>query len=113
MLTNCPKLTKSDVNVMVYWQAFEAFEHKASGAEVTNNFGMKNVPTARVESASSSGGLALRLGVLAVLSGVDDVVVVVELEKMSSKETSEAIRNNLHGFRQALRSNGPARLWRH
>lgn len=91
MFANCPKLGERDVKVAYIGQAFESFEHKASGAEVTNNYGMKNVPTVRVETASSSGASALRMGVLAVISGVYDVVVCCGVEKMSTMETAEAI----------------------
>ncbi len=91
IFVNCPKLGRKDIKVLYIGQAFESFEHKASGAEVSNNFGFQNIPTIRAESTSSSGGSALRLGVLAILSGVYDVVLSCGVEKMTSLETSEAV----------------------
>jgi acetyl-CoA C-acetyltransferase len=91
LFANCPRLERKDVRAVYIGQAFEAFEHKASGAEVPNNYGFQNVPTTRVETASSSGGAALRSGVLALLSGAYDVVLSCGVEKMSTLETSEAV----------------------
>jgi acetyl-CoA C-acetyltransferase len=91
LFVNCPKLDKRAVQGIYIGQAFEAFEHKASGAEVTNNYGFQNLPTIRAETASSSGGASLRLGVLAILSGIYDVVLCCGVEKMTSLETPEAV----------------------
>ena len=91
MFANCPRLTKKDVKTLYIGQAFEAFEHKASGGEVANNYGFQNVPTIRAESASSSGGSSLHLGVLSILSGAYDVVVCTGVEKMTTLETPEAV----------------------
>jgi len=91
MFLNCPKLDKKDVKALYLGQAFEAFEHKACGGEVANNYGFQNVSSVRAESASSSGGAALHLGVLSILSGTYDVVICCGVEKMTTMETFEAV----------------------
>jgi acetyl-CoA C-acetyltransferase len=91
LFANCPRLSREDIKGIFIGQAFEVFEHKASGAEVTNNYGFLNLPTIRVETASSSGGASLRLGILAIMSGMYDLVLCCGTEKMTSVETSDAI----------------------
>lgn len=48
------------------------------------------VPSARVESACASGGLALRQGFIEVASGMSDVVLVGGVEKMTDVNGHEA-----------------------
>jgi acetyl-CoA C-acetyltransferase len=48
------------------------------------------VPAARVESACSSGGLALRQGFIEVASGISDIVLVGGVEKMTDVTGCEA-----------------------
>jgi acetyl-CoA C-acetyltransferase len=47
-------------------------------------------PSARVESACASGGLALRMGFIDVASGMSDVVLVSGVEKMTDVSGHEA-----------------------
>ncbi len=49
-----------------------------------------NVPSTRVEGACASGGLALRQGVMAIKSGLHDIVMVGGVEKMTDVPTEEA-----------------------
>ncbi len=53
--------------------------------------GSLHVPSTRVEAACASGGLALREGVLAVASGLHDVVIAAGVEKMTDVETGVTI----------------------
>jgi acetyl-CoA C-acetyltransferase len=53
------------------------------GCLVADYLGQTPASATRVESACASGGAALRQGVLHVLSGVGDVVLVVGVEKMT------------------------------
>ena len=55
-----------------------------------------NVPSTRIEAAGASGSLAFRQGVMAVASGMHDVVVVGGAEKMTdvSDEASNFILNS-------------------
>jgi acetyl-CoA C-acetyltransferase len=52
--------------------------------------GRTPVPAARVESACSSGGLALRQGFIEVASGMSDIVLVGGVEKMTDVTGCEA-----------------------
>ncbi|HIE30982.1 MAG TPA: thiolase domain-containing protein [Methanosarcinales archaeon] len=49
-----------------------------------------NIPSTRVEAACASGGLALRMGTLAIASGHADIVVVAGVEKMTDVSVQEA-----------------------
>lgn len=53
--------------------------------------GSLHVPATRVEAACASGGLALREGVLAVASGLHDIVIAAGVEKMTDVETGVTI----------------------
>ncbi|EMR06857.1 3-ketoacyl-CoA thiolase [Bhargavaea cecembensis DSE10] len=59
------------------------------GAIVANDLGLGFVPTAKVEGACASGGIALRQAVLAVMSGEHDTVLVAGVEKMKHAKTAE------------------------
>ena len=67
---------------------FVGQEHIAS--LLADYLGQAPVPSARVESACASGGLALRLGLLEVASGINDVVLVGGVEKMTDSSGPEA-----------------------
>ncbi len=49
--------------------------------------GLTPIPATRVEAACASGGLAVRQGVMAILSGMHEVVVVGGVEKMTDLST--------------------------
>ncbi len=92
LFANCSKLSQSDVKALYLGQAFESFEHQANTAPGhANGFGFENIPSLRVDSVSSSGGSSLRQGVLGILSGAFDLVICGGVEKMTNKETPEAI----------------------
>ncbi len=63
-------------------------EHLAS--LLPDYLGRGPIPSARVESACSSGGLALRQGFLEVASGMSDIVLVGGVEKMTDVTGCEA-----------------------
>lgn len=67
---------------------FVGQEHLSS--LLADYLGMTPVPAARVESACSSGGLALRQGFIEVASGMSDVVLVGGVEKMTDVTGCEA-----------------------
>ncbi len=67
---------------------FTGQEHLAS--LLSDYLGRNPVPAARVESACSSGGLALRQGFMEVASGLSDVVLVGGVEKMTDVTGCEA-----------------------
>jgi len=51
--------------------------------------GKEGLPAYKVESACASGGVAANAGVRAVLSGLEDIVLVGAVEKMSGHSTPE------------------------
>jgi len=59
------------------------------GALIADQSGLNPIPATRVESACASGGLALRQGILAIKSGLHDVVIVGGVEKMSDVDTPQ------------------------
>jgi acetyl-CoA C-acetyltransferase len=62
----------------------ERFENQGHIAPILADWvGLKSRPATRVEDACASGGVALRQGMLAVASGVYDLVLVGGVEKMS------------------------------
>lgn len=60
---------------------FVAQEHLAS--LLADHLGVTPIPATRVESACASGGLALRMGFIEVASGINEVVLVSGVEKMT------------------------------
>jgi acetyl-CoA C-acetyltransferase len=55
------------------------------GAMLTDNSGLEGVEAFTVEAAGASGGGALRLGYIAIASGLADVVAVVGIEKFTDQ----------------------------
>lgn len=68
----------------------DLFEGQAHNAPLmTDAIGLTPLPATRVEDACASGGVALRQGVMAIASGLADVVLVGGVEKMSSLPTAD------------------------
>lgn len=59
------------------------------GALMATALGQEGVPTYKVEGACASGGVAVNSGVKSVLSGLEDIVLVGGVEKMSGYSTPE------------------------
>mgnify|MGYP000008675893 CR=1 FL=1 len=53
------------------------------GALLADYLGVSGIPSARIESACASGGMALRQGFIEVASGMSDIVLVGGVEKMT------------------------------
>jgi len=58
---------------------------------VADHAGFVPIPSTRVEGACASGGLALRQAVIAVASGIHDIVVAAGIEKMTDVLTGQAM----------------------
>ena len=67
---------------------FVGQEHLAS--LLSDYLGLNPIPATRVESACVSGGLAFRLGWLEVASGLNDIVLVGGVEKMTDVDGGDA-----------------------
>ena len=57
------------------------------GSLMASALGREGIPTYKVEAACASGGVAMNAGVKAVLSGLDRIVMVGGVEKMSGSTT--------------------------
>jgi acetyl-CoA C-acetyltransferase len=69
----------------------ELFEHQGQIAPILADLlGLDPRPATRIESACASGGVALRQAIMAVASGMHDVVLVGGVEKMTGLPTAEA-----------------------
>ena len=67
----------------------DQFEHQAHIAPIlTDAVGLLPRPATRVEDACASGGVALRQGMMAIASGMYDMVLVGGAEKMSALNTA-------------------------
>ena len=68
----------------------DLFEHQAHTAPlVADAVGLVPIPATRVENACASGATALRQGIMAVASGMYDVVLVGGVEKMTNLPTAD------------------------
>lgn len=68
----------------------ELFEHQGHLApHLADSIGLTPRPATRVEDACASGGVALRQGVMAIASGMADVVLVGGAERMTRLPTAE------------------------
>jgi acetyl-CoA C-acetyltransferase len=61
------------------------------GNTIPTAIGLTGIPCTRIENACPSGSDAVRVGAMAVASGVYDVVLVIGVEKMRDKSTEEGL----------------------
>ena len=69
---------------------FVGQEHVGALVADASGFSHMHIPSIRVESADASGGLAIRQGLFSVASGMNDIVVVGGVEKMTDVVGAEA-----------------------
>ena len=68
----------------------DLFEHQGHTAPIMADWlGMTPVPMTRIENACASSGSALREGVMAIASGMYDIVLVGGVEKMTNLPTDQ------------------------
>lgn len=87
----CPNLNPvKDIEALFVGHMGESYEHQGhTGPTLTDWAGLLPKPSWRLESACASSGAALRCGILAILSGLYEVVVVGGAEKMTHRTTPE------------------------
>jgi len=68
-------------------------EQEHVGALIADYAGLatRHIPATRVEAACASGGLAFRQAVIAVASGIEDIVVAGGVEKMTDVDTGVSV----------------------
>ena len=68
----------------------DLFENQGHLAPILANWvGLSPIPAVRIEDACASAGVALRQGILAIASGLYDVVLVAGVEKMTDLPTEK------------------------
>ncbi len=68
----------------------DLFEHQGHTAPIMADWtGLAPRPATRIEDACASSGVALRQGIIAIASGLYDIVLVGGIEKMSDLPTAE------------------------
>jgi len=87
----CPNLNpKDDIKALFVGHMGESYEHQGhTGATLADWSGLQHVSATRVEAACASSGAALRAGVLAICSGLCNIVMVGGVEKMTHRTTPE------------------------
>ena len=65
-------------------------EQENLGSMISDFAGLGNIPSVKVEAACASGGAALQVGAKGVMSGLEDLSVVVGVEKLTDVLGSKA-----------------------
>ncbi len=89
----CPNLDpRRDIKALFVGQMSDLFQHQGHmGAMMSDWLALDGVPSIRTEAACASSGAALRCGVMAVASGLYDIVLVGGVEKMTHISTSRVV----------------------
>jgi acetyl-CoA C-acetyltransferase len=89
--SRCPNLDPvKDIEALFVGHMGESYEHQGhTGPTLADWIGLLPKPAIRIESACASSGSALRIGILAILSGLHKVVMVGGVEKMTHRTTAE------------------------
>jgi len=87
----CPNLNPiKEIEALFVGHMGESYEHQGhTGPTLADWTGLLPKPAIRIESACASSGSALRIGILAILSGLHNVVMVGGVEKMTHRTTAE------------------------
>jgi acetyl-CoA C-acetyltransferase len=88
----CPNLDpKIDIKALFVGHMSEGYEHQGhTGPTLADWAGLLPCASVRTESACASSGVAMRLGLMSILSGLYDIVMVGGVEKMTHRTTAEA-----------------------
>jgi len=89
----CPELDpKKDIKALYIGMMSESYEHQAHMAAMMLDWiGLLPIAATRTENACASSGVALRSGILAIMSGMYDIVMVGGAEKMCHLTTASVI----------------------
>ncbi len=87
----CPNLDPvKDIEALFIGHMGESFEHQGhTGPILADWASLLPKPAIRIESACASSGVALRMGILAILSGMYNIVMVGGVEKMTHRTTMD------------------------
>jgi acetyl-CoA C-acetyltransferase len=86
----CRNIDRKDIGSVYVGSQSETYEHQIMyGSIVADWLGLLPKGSVRVEGCAAAGALAFRMGVIDILSGLHDVVLVCGIEKMSARTTSQ------------------------
>jgi acetyl-CoA C-acetyltransferase len=87
----CPNLDPvKDIEALFIGHMGESFEHQGhTGPILADWASLLPRPAIRIESACASSGVALRMGIIAILSGMYNIVMVGGVEKMTHRTTMD------------------------
>ncbi len=81
---------RNKIKIGIFGNFSAYFEHQSHIAPILSDWlGYGSMPVMRVENACASGSAALRAGIMAIKSGMYDLVLVAGVEKMTNKTTPE------------------------
>ena len=87
---HCRNIDRKDIGSVYVGSQSETYEHQIMyGTIVADWLGLLPKGSVRVEGCAAAGALAFRMGVIGILSGLHDVVLVCGIEKMSARTTSQ------------------------
>jgi len=81
---------KKDIKALFIGHMGESYEHQGhTGPTLADWAGLTPAAAVRTEGACASSGVAFRLGIMSILSGMYDVVMAGGVEKMTHRSTAE------------------------
>lgn len=89
-LDRCPNLDPRKIGATYVGSQSETYEHQIMyGTLIAEAAGLLPKPSMRVEGCAAAGGLAIRTGLLDIMAGIHDVVLVAGVEKMTDRTTQQ------------------------
>jgi acetyl-CoA acetyltransferase len=86
----CINLERKDIGSVYVGCQSETYEHQIMyGSIVADWLGLLTTGSMRVEACAAAGALAFRLGIMDIMSGLHEIVLVCGVEKMSTRSTSQ------------------------
>ena len=89
---NCPNLEyKKDIKALFIGHMIEGSESQGQTGPLASDWiGLPKIPSMRFESACASSGAALRSGIMSIMSGLFDIVLVGGVERLTHLTTAKA-----------------------
>ncbi len=88
----CRNLERKDIGAVYVGNQSETYEHQIMyGSLVADWLGLLPAGSMRVEGCAAAGALASQTGIMSILSGIYDIVLVCGIEKMSLRTTNQII----------------------
>ena len=85
-------LDQEQIHALYLGQMSDFFEHQGHAGPLMSGWaGLNHIPATHIENACASSGAALRCGVVAIKSGLYDIVMVGGVEKMTHQPTYKNI----------------------